>query len=89
MRAATQGIFGLLVESGAKTAFGPMEQDSQVLPIHSKFLADFVFVLFFQEDSAQEVAVALLHFGQDFAHLFLCFPRDQGALQIQNLLGAG
>src|SRR5208283_3080120 len=55
MGRAAEGVIGLLIESEAKTPLGPVQQNAEVLAVHSKFPADLVFILFFQEDSAKQV----------------------------------
>src|SRR5229473_1537618 len=58
----------LLQIHGPELVFGAVEQHAQVTAIHVEEAADFVFVLFFQEDSAKQLAVAP---GRDFK-----MPRD-------------
>src|SRR6266850_7421365 len=60
--------------------FGPVEQDPQIVAIHSKFPANGVFLLFFQEDSAEQVAVFLGHFIEDLAHTLRGLLGDEHTL---------
>jgi len=48
-----------------------VDQDTEIVPIDAKISADLVLVAFFKEHSANDSAISLRHFFQDFAHLFL------------------
>ena len=76
------------LETGTKAFLGAMEQDPQVAPVNAIFLADFVFVFFFQEDSGKEVAVSLVHVRQDFADLFPGLFGNQGRSRSTSLSGS-
>ena len=41
------------LETGTEAFFSAVEQDPQVAPLNAIFLADFVFILFLQEDSGK------------------------------------
>src|SRR6266446_10767693 len=71
----------LLIQS-LELILGSVEQDSQVVAIHSEFAAYGVFVLFFQEDSAQQVPVLWGHFLEDLAHALRNLPGDEHTLQV-------
>ena len=77
---------GLHVKSGPETDLGPVQQNAKVIPIHPKFPADLVFLLFFQEESAKHLAVSRFQFGQDVSHLMLGLLGDQRALQVCDLV---
>lgn len=49
-----------------------MEQDPQKVPVHPKVTTDFVFITFFQKNSAQHSPVALRHLLQDFLYFLFC-----------------
>src|SRR5258708_35966306 len=71
----------LLQIHGPELVFGAVEQHAQVTAIHVEKGADFVFVLFFQEDSAEQLAGGPgggFPKGPEWHGPFLGMPRDSG-----------
>src|SRR6202041_721236 len=67
----------LLIEN-AEVVLGAMQQHPQVVAIHAKFPTDLVFLLFFQEDSAQQASFLFGKLLQNLPH--------QKPIQIQHLV---
>lgn len=77
--------FALLIES-AEAVFGPVQQHAQVVAIHAKFAANLVFLLFFQEDRAEELAILLAELRQNPSDLLASLFGYQKPFQIYDFV---
>src|SRR5271170_2820276 len=75
----------LLVEN-EEVVLRAMQQYPQIIAIHAKFLADLVFLLFFQEDSAQQLTIFFGKQGQYLSYLLAGLLADQKPIQVQYLV---
>src|SRR5215468_667653 len=71
---------------GAELFFGAMEADAEVVALDAELAADFIFLLFFQEDSLEDGSVAASHRTEDFPHNKDQFFRGEDMVQIDNLV---
>ena len=63
-----------------------MKEDAEVFAIDAEKIANFVFVLFFQEDSAQELAIPRGELLQYAANFVLFLLRDDRVFDVENLI---
>src|SRR5882672_1752897 len=66
---------------------GAVEQDAEIVPVHTEYLADVVFVSFFKKNNANHVAFPPGEGGDMFADLVHDFGLNREAFYIQYLIG--
>ena len=77
----------LLQINGFKCLLGAMQQDSQIIPVHTKVLTYRVLVTFFQEDFAQQPPIPLWQLVENLTDPLLHFFVRQDRHNIQRLIG--
>jgi hypothetical protein len=71
----------------AKTGLGAMHQDAEIFAVYAALAADFVFILFEEEDFAKEIAIAAGQGVQDAADVLARLANDELGVGVGQFVG--